>query len=279
MMENLGKVFDIQRTSFVDGPGLRTTVFFKGCNLRCKWCHNPEGISPNRQLVIYKEKCTDCGACKAVCKNEPCILCGECERTCRNGARRIVGREYTSDQLLGIIKSDKPFYSTGGGVTFSGGECMLQSDFISELAKKCFEENIDVAIDTAGNVPYDRFLKVLPYTEMFLYDIKCISEDLHREFVGSSNKLILENIRKISETGKRIWIRIPTIPSFNANEDEMQKIADFLKDINTEKIELLPYHMTGASKARAMGFEAEEFSVPSDELIAKLRAIIDTAKS
>lgn len=273
-MGRMGNVFDIQRTSFVDGPGLRTTVFFKGCNLRCKWCHNPEGLLTNSQLIFYKDKCTDCGACREICKNNPCIVCGDCEKVCRNGARKVVGKQYTSEELMTVLRSDKAFYANGGGVTFSGGECMLQSDFIAEIAKKCCKENIEVAVDTAGNVDFDEFRKVIPYVSLFLYDIKCISEDLHRSFTGVSNKLILENIRKISEENKRIWVRVPVVPGFNANETEMCKISEFLETINTEKVELLPYHATGASKARAMGLKTEEFSVPSNEDMSYFRSIV-----
>lgn len=274
-MNDKGMIFDISRTSFVDGPGLRTTVFFKGCNLRCKWCHNPEGISGKRSLVFYADKCVGCGRCREVCENESCILCGKCESVCQSNARRIVGKEYTAEELLKIVRSDKPFYADGGGVTFSGGECMLQADFVAELARRCAEEGIETAIDTAGNVDFDEFMKVMPFASMFLYDIKCVDEGLHREFCGASNKRILENIRKISEAGKRIWVRVPIVPGFNAKHEEVKKIADFLAPLNIERVELLPYHRLGASKRRAMGMEAEELEVPSAELMQELERLFE----
>ena len=151
-------IFDIQRNSFVDGPGIRTTVFFKGCNLKCKWCHNPESQSAKRQMMFYADKCTGCGKCKEVCPNglKSCGFCGKCELYCPNDARKICGREYTVDEVFAEIVKDKSFYdNSGGGATFSGGECMLQPDFLCEILKKCKENGIHTAVDTAGNVPWE----------------------------------------------------------------------------------------------------------------------------
>ena len=150
-------IFDIQRNSFVDGPGIRTTVFFKGCNLRCKWCHNPESQSFEKQMLFYKDKCTGCGKCREVCPNhlQSCDFCGKCELYCPAEARKICGREYTSDEVLAEVIKDKAFYdNSGGGVTFSGGECMLQLDFLREILEKCKSAGIHTAVDTAGNVPW-----------------------------------------------------------------------------------------------------------------------------
>ena len=257
-------IFDIERSSFVDGPGIRTTVFFKGCNLRCEWCHNPESQSKNKQILFYKDKCTGCEKCKSVCPYafEKCDFCGKCALYCPQDARKICGKEYTVEEVLSEILKDKAYYGESGGVTFSGGECMLQIDFLKAILEKCKENSIHTAVDTAGNVPWEYFEKILPYTDLFLYDVKCFSEDLHKDGTGVSNRLILENLQKLSKAKAEIIVRIPVIPEFNGNDYEMQKIADFLKDLRINKVELLPYHAMGEHKWSAIGKEAMRFSRP-----------------
>ena len=244
-------IFDIQFSSTVDGPGLRTTVFFKGCNLNCYWCHNPEGKKAYKEPAFFSEKCTNCGVCKKVCQNTKCNLCGECVNLCVSGARKIYGKEYNVDELLNIIKRDIPFYkTTDGGVTFSGGECMLYPDFIRDLAKKCKQEGISVAIDTAGNVPFESFEKVIPFSDMFLYDIKAITPELHKKGTGVDNSLILSNLQKLITSGSKIIIRVPVIPSFN-DGNEMTLIKDYIS-YNKLNAEFLPYHSMGDSKKEAL---------------------------
>ncbi|MBE6629417.1 MAG: glycyl-radical enzyme activating protein [Ruminococcaceae bacterium] len=272
-----GMIFDIQRSSFVDGPGIRTTVFFKGCNLRCAWCHNPESQLHAPQLLFYKDKCKGCGKCLEKCPNklEKCELCGKCELYCMAEARRLCGKEYTAEELLPEILADKLFFETsGGGVTFSGGECMLQLDFLCEILKKCKENGIQTAVDTAGHVPYTAFERVLPYTDIFLYDVKMMDGEKHKAYVGADNALILKNLAKLLQTGKRIWIRVPVIGGVNDTEEEMLAIrAFFEKHGQPEKIELLPYHAMGESKALAMGKTQQRFAVPEKEKIERLRAV------
>ena len=191
-------IFDIERNSYVDGPGIRTTVFFKGCNLHCSWCHNPESQSPKPQMLVYKNKCTGCGKCKEKCPNalKKCELCGRCTLYCPHDARDICGKEYTVDEVMREILKDKLFYeNSGGGVTFSGGECMLQIDFLEEILKACKENGIHTAVDTAGHVPYERFEQILPYTDLFLYDVKCFDSDKHKQYTGVENQLILKNLK------------------------------------------------------------------------------------
>ena len=252
-------IFDIQRNSFVDGPGIRTTVFFKGCNLKCKWCHNPESQAFEPQIMFYKNKCIGCGKCKEVCPNnlEKCALCGKCTKICQGDARQLCGKQYTSDEIFQEIIKDKMYYETsGGGVTFSGGECMLQPDFLKEILQKCQDAGIHTAVDTAGNLPWEIFEKILPYTDLFLYDVKCITEETHIEGTGVSNKLILQNLQKLSEVfDGDIIIRIPVIPGFNESEEEQQKITDFLENINIKGIERLPYHKMGEHKYEALGMK------------------------
>ena len=211
-------IFDIQRGSYVDGPGIRTTVFFKGCNLKCKWCHNPESQSCKKQMLFYKDKCSGCGKCKTVCQYslKNCDFCGKCALFCPNEAREICGKEYTIEEVFAEIIKDKDFYlSSGGGVTFSGGECMLQIDFLREILQKCKENGIHTAVDTAGSVPWEYFERILPYTDLYLYDVKCISEELHKDGTGAANTLILKNLKKLSKTEKEIIVRAPVIPEFN----------------------------------------------------------------
>ena len=258
-------IFDIQRNSFVDGPGIRTTVFFKGCNLRCKWCHNPESQSFEKQMMFYKDKCTGCGKCHEVCPNhlKKCDFCGKCELYCPAEARKICGREYTSDEVFAEVIKDKAFYdNSGGGVTFSGGECMLQLDFLCEILKKCKAAGIHTAVDTAGNVPWKSFEKILPFTDLFLYDIKAFGAELHRKDTGVSNELILENLKNLSGRAD-IIVRIPVIGGYNDNDEEIRQIADFLKQIKIIKAELLPYHAMGEHKYTALGRNTESFNVPN----------------
>ena len=271
--------FDIQRNSFVDGPGIRTTVFFKGCNLRCAWCHNPESQSAKPQMMFYKDKCTGCGKCKSVCPYhlEQCELCGKCTLYCPVDARKVCGKEHTVDEVLKEVLKDKAFYETsGGGVTFSGGECMLQIDFLAEILKKCKENGIHTAVDTAGHIPFESFEKILPYTDLFLYDIKIFDSQKHKQYVGVGNELILENLKKLFERKAKLWIRIPIIPDVNDSIEEIQKIKDFLKTIGTpEKIELLPYHAMGENKYRAIGKEPQIFKTPDAENMKRLKEILD----
>ena len=270
-------IFDIERNSFVDGPGIRTTVFFKGCNLRCEWCHNPESQDPHSQMMFFKNKCTGCGKCKEKCPNhlESCELCGKCTLYCPHDAREICGKEYTVDEVLKEVLKDKAFYeNSGGGVTFSGGECMLQIDFLEKILKACKANGIHTAVDTAGHVPFERFEQIIPYTDLFLYDVKCYDSDKHRQYTGVSNELILANLGRLLKMGKAMWIRIPIIPTVNDSEEEMLNIKKFIFSCGSpEKIELLPYHAMGEHKYAAIGKQAQRFFVPSKEKISGLNRV------
>lgn len=273
------EIFDIQRSSYVDGPGIRTTVFFKGCNLRCAWCHNPESQSCRPEIMFYRDKCVGCGKCAEVCPNglKFCTRCGKCESYCLRDARKLCGREYTADEILAEVAKDKLFYdNSGGGVTFSGGECMLQIDFLEEILKKCRAAGIHTAVDTAGHVPFELFERILPYTDLFLYDFKCFDGDRHKEYTGVDNALILENLARLLELGHPLWVRIPVIPEVNGRVEEMERIRAFLTSHGRpENVELLPYHSMGEYKYAAIGREVRVFTAPSDEEMTALRQVFD----
>lgn len=272
-------IFDIERNSYVDGPGIRTTVFFKGCNLRCAWCHNPESQSAKPQMMFYKNKCTGCGKCKEKCPNhlESCELCGKCTLYCPHDAREICGKEYTVDEVMREILKDKVFYeNSGGGVTFSGGECMLQIETLTELLAKCKENRIHTAVDTAGDLPWMHFERILPFTDLFLYDIKCFTDSLHVDGTGISNKRILENLTHLSQkTSVDIIVRIPIIPTFNDDVSELQHVADFLRPLRIRNVELLPYHSMGEHKYEGLGRVFTHFDVPDKQAIESSKSLFN----
>ena len=269
-------IFDMERNSFVDGPGIRTTVFFKGCNLKCAWCHNPESQDFTPQMMFYNDKCKGCGKCKEICPTpDRCTLCGKCTFYCPVDARKVCGREYTVDEVFAEVIKDKAYYdNSGGGVTFSGGECMLQVDFLCEILKKCKENRIHTAVDTAGHIPFENFEKILPYTDLFLYDIKCFDSEKHKKYVGVDNAVILKNLKKLFSTGAKIWIRIPVIVTVNDSIEELMQIKAFLEKCGyPEKVELLPYHAMGENKYAAIGKEAQRFTPPDNKKLKELKAI------
>lgn len=290
-----GSVFDIQRTSYVDGPGIRTTVFLKGCHMNCAWCHNPEGKKRGTQLMHFESKCLHCGKCAGVCRSGAisfvpssgalgfftgkCVFCGRCVLTCPQNAISLCGYEADSVEILDEVKKDVSFYNaTGGGVTLSGGECLDQPDFAAEILKKCRESGISTAVDTAGDVPWESIEKVLPYTDLFLYDIKCITLSLHKKFTGVGNERIIGNYRRLLSLGAGIIVRVPMIAGFNDSDAESGKITAFLRENPPEKVEFLPYHAMGENKYRALGLgEPEKFSAPTPEEIRRLKAAVKSS--
>ena len=262
-------ISDIKRFAVHDGNGIRTTLFLKGCPLKCVWCHNPESINFNTQMAYYKNKCISCGECVSICKNNAhkisdnlhifdnslCTSCGKCETECLGEALKFYGKEFSVEEILPILLEDRDFYETsGGGVTLSGGECLCQSDFCAELLEKLKKEGINTAIDTCGFVSKEAIDKVLPFTDIFLYDIKAIDEDIHIKCTGKSNKQILENLKYIDSKDKDIEIRIPYVPDYNDNQ--IEKIAKFLKPLkNITAVKVLPYHNYAGSKYNALSMK------------------------
>lgn len=267
---NTATIFDIQRNSYVDGPGIRTTVFFKGCNLRCAWCHNPESQTTKKEILFYKKKCNGCGRCSNLTVEDDTFFCF-------NDAKKICGEMWTVDKIIKEVLKDRAFFETsGGGVTFSGGECMLQVDALQELLIQCKRHGIHTAVDTAGHLPWECFKRILPYTDLFLYDVKCFSEERHIVGTGVSNKRILENLKRLSKMFKgELLVRVPIVAGFNNDIDEMRKIADFLRDCHIQKVELLPYHAMGEHKYAALGRKAEVFGVPTEEEMNIYRALFE----
>jgi len=285
--EITGKIFNIQRFSVYDGPGIRTVVFFSGCNLKCLWCHNPESISVRQQLKFNADQCILCGKCFDICKNkahglengghiinrQKCEVCLDCVNECYAEALVPVYSEMTVSELEKSVLTDIEYFrQSDGGLTFSGGEPMLQVDFLCEILKVCKNHNIHTAIDTAGAVNFDGFEKILPYCDMFLYDIKAYNSDIHKKLTGIPNKLILENLTKLSRLAN-ILVRIPVISG--ANTDEMKDIAEFLSGININKCEFMPYHKLGEGKYKSLGIanpnEANIFGTPDENLLSGIK--------
>lgn len=272
-------IFDIKRYAINDGPGIRIVIFVKGCNLNCAWCHNPESISPVQERLYARGKCIRCGTCIAVCPEnaitlyaegintdtELCHLCGKCTDVCPTKALEMSGKSATVDQIMIEIEKERVFFEqSGGGVTFSGGEPLLHSDFLNEILDECGKRKIHRAIDTAGRVQTEILLDVAKRTDLFLYDLKMMDSEKHRQWTGAPNKKILDNLKLLAETGADIIIRIPLIGGINDDEKNLTDTAQFTAALSgpRKKVNLLPYHKIGQTKY-------EKLNRPSDFILMK----------
>jgi pyruvate formate lyase activating enzyme len=264
-----GLVFDIKPFSLHDGPGIRTTVFLKGCSLRCWWCHNPESQSPNPELLLREDRCIRCGACVAVCPQAAitangsgfhtdrarCGACGACIAECMAEAREIVGQEMTVEAVMAAIRRDRAFYEeSGGGVTVSGGEPLLQAAFVRALLRACQAEGLHTALDTCGYAPTEALDAVRPFVDLFLYDLKMMDPDRHRTVTGASNARILQHLHLLSDGGHRIILRIPIIPGINDDAANLDQTGALARDLaGVERVDILPYHRIGSEKHARLG--------------------------
>jgi pyruvate formate lyase activating enzyme len=268
-------IVDIKRHSLEDGPGIRTIVFFKGCPLKCAFCHNPETQSPEAEIAFYPEQCIHCGLCEKACENRAirfedpgtridrkrCLRCGACAEICPARALRVVGTGYSVPELVEILLADLPFYeSSGGGVTLSGGECTLFPDYLEELLKALKSKNLHVAIETSGYFHYDTFRsQILPHVDLIFADIKLGDPEAHKHFTGKSNRLILSNAKRLIENGKApVKFRVPLIPNVTATAWNLIQIAAFLKTMKIKKASLLPYNPLGLEKWERIGKPAPD---------------------
>jgi pyruvate formate lyase activating enzyme len=262
-----GTIFDIQRFSVHDGPGIRTLVFLKGCSLRCEWCSNPESQQFTPEVLFDPARCIACENCLTLCSHEAlhkdgeqllfekekCVSCGECVEKCYAEARVLKGRKMTVEEVVEEVLKDEPFYSdSGGGVTLSGGEPLDQPDFAASILKACKKLALHTAVETAGHVPWSGFEKIIPFTDLFLFDVKHIDSEKMRLYTRADTNKIIKNLEKLTPQAKQVIVRIPVIPEFNDTPEEIQMIARFAKGLDIRELHLLPYHRYGQGKYRLM---------------------------
>lgn len=334
---NKGTIFNIQKFSIHDGPGIRTTVFFKGCPLSCKWCHNPEGQRLEQELIIIDSRCLGCGMCIPVCPKgalgpgttissynhqiniraidettagktdqtikvdrvnqsdipdtfdtantvitvnriatvrQKCKVCGKCAAICPAAAREIAGKEVTPDWVMKEILKDRVFYEqSGGGVTFSGGEPLMQPEFLCDLLKRCKDEHINTAVDTSGYAPWEVVEQVAALADIFLYDVKIMDPDRHVKYTGVSNTLILDNLSKLSQVHESVIARMPIIPGVNDDEKNIRDTGKFLLKHNLREVNILPYHNIGSDKYTRLGkaYSLEDVPQPGSEDMSRVK--------
>ncbi len=263
-------IFDIKRYAINDGPGIRVVLFFKGCNLHCAWCHNPESISAKVEKMYAPVKCIRCGSCVDVCPEnairlttdgivtnpELCIICGKCAEVCPTKAIEMSGQTMSVGEIMDIIEKERVFFDqSGGGVTFSGGEPLVHKKMLIELLEACGKSGIHRAVDTAGNVSTETILEVARHTDLFLYDLKMMDSVLHKKWIKAGNELILHNLTILAETGAKIIIRIPLIGEVNDTDENIEQTAGFIAGLAGDKkeVHLLPYHNIAQNKYMKLG--------------------------
>ncbi|MEW6262996.1 MAG: glycyl-radical enzyme activating protein [Thermodesulfobacteriota bacterium] len=287
-----GLVFNIQKFSLHDGPGIRTTVFVKGCSLACKWCSNPESINRYQEIMTYDLRCIGCKKCVEACPIgaivftekgreivwDKCNNCLECARVCPSKAIECTGQYMTVDEVVKKIEDDRIFYkNSNGGMTISGGEALVQAKFTGELFKRCQEKGIHTTLDTTANAPWEDLERILDHVDLALVDIKHLDPEMHKKGTGVGNETILTNAARIAAR-VRTWIRIPLIPGYNDSESNIKKVAAFAAALGAEKISVLPYHELGSSKYPKLGrvYTMEGTAPPAEEDVARLGKIIES---
>lgn len=239
-----GRIFNVQNYSIHDGPGIRTAVFLKGCSLACWWCHNPESIAEEKEYLYHPSRCIECG------------LCREDPGDCPTGAREMVGTDMTPAEVLAEIEKDRIFYQeSAGGVTFSGGEPLLQLEFLKEILRLCQEKDISTAVDTSGSCSWEALAEILEQVDLFLYDLKFIDSQKHKKYTGVDNSLLLDNLKELMEQGARVEVRFPLVPGINDSREDLLLLADRLKELDHSRLTVLPYHRTGIDKYRKLDRE------------------------
>lgn len=291
-----GIIFNIQRYSIHDGPGIRTTVFLKGCPLRCQWCHNPEGQSAEPEVAIWPSRClSECVGCVSACERgalakenslllldkNKCNLCGKCAEVCPSRAIEIAGRRWSVGEVVAEIEKDLIFYEgSGGGVTFSGGEPLFQPEFLQALLVELKKRRIHTAVDTCGAISSAVLDRVSAKVDLFLYDLKVMDDTKHRQFTGSSNRMVLENLRKLDEERRRVIVRLPILPGVNDEDGDIEGLVEFLGSLkNIHRLSLLPYHDLGKEKYRrfSYAYRAESIRPPSPELMEKIKKKLESS--
>ena len=285
-----GFISDYKRMSVHDGPGIRTTLFLKGCPLRCLWCHNPENLRMEKTLSYTKKLCVGCGYCASVCDRgvhrvengehtlayDACTGCGKCVAECYTGALKLFGQEMDAEEAAEKLLEDHRFYeSSGGGVTFSGGEPLMQPLFLAAVMRILKQHEVHIAVDTCGEAPWEAFARILPYTDLFLYDVKHIDSGLHKKATGVGNERILENLRRLSALGAQFEIRTPVIPGYNDSPEVLGAIGSLLSSLDGVRVwRLLPYHSMGKAKYEAIGlsYPMPELEMPDNVRMRALQA-------
>ena len=286
-----GIIFNIQRYSIHDGPGIRTTVFLKGCPLNCWWCQNPESQLSGQEMLFWGVRCIGCGACSTICpsnaiqikngipvtEKEKCILCGKCTEKCPALAREMIGKKLTTEEVTKEIEKDLVFYEeSGGGVTFSGGEPLGQSEFLEGLLNGCREKKIHTAVDISGYISWRILKKIIPKVDLFLYDLKIMDSERHKKYTGISNEVILENLKKLSSVHHNIFVRFPVIPGINDDSQNIKEMGGFLSSLKIAQVNLLPYHYIGIDKYRRLGrtYHLTAAQPPSKEKLFEISGIL-----